>query len=378
MTGRSGRRAIAIGVMLVAVIGAVSFAVVQGHAAVARHAGHEAGLELESTGGTTLVTDAAHRRTGIDPSKPAPNDFQEIPDSSFTPVMDTDSIFLGDPATYTAVTTVTPPGGIVDMTLDRYVNWRIVQTATFLALGVTRGSKLTLRLPKGSQLSDLRLRVDLGGNGTIEETLSPFVTSGATKDSTNPTTMVGANQDGARTSRVTMVAHDTGSGVGATYYWVGKGALPKTYTKPFDAPIGSKIPFQSVDKAGNLEYPRWLVVDDASNERALAAAVPIGTPLRRFIDPQGDEDWFTFRADGRSTYSVGLSALPADYDLELVDASGNLVGAGQKRGLDPEEVRMQLAAGTYYVHVLGNASLTGKQRPWDHVHPYVLTVRQVG
>ena len=110
------------------------------------------GLELESTGGTTLVTDAAHRRTGIDPSKPAPNDFQEIPDSSFTPVMDTDSIFLGDPATYTAVTTVTPPGGIVDMTLDRYVNWRIVQTATFLALGVTRGSKLTLRLPKGSAL----------------------------------------------------------------------------------------------------------------------------------------------------------------------------------------------------------------------------------
>ena len=307
----------------------------------------------------------------------APNDFTEIPDSSYTPVLDTSSIFLGDAGDYSAATTVTQDGP-VDMTLDRYVNSAIPETATFFAPDVTAGAKLTLSLPDGAALGALRLQVDLGGDGTIDQTLSPFVTTGATTDSTAPTTIAGANQDDLHTSSVTLLAHDDDSGVGATYYWIDGAAQPTVYTKPFDAQIGSTVTYQSIDKAGNLEDPKQLVVDDASDDRQLAATITFDRPLLRFLDPQGDEDWFTFQANGRSTYAVRLFSLPADYDLELVDANGNVVMAGHGRGVIAEEVRKRPAAGTYYVHVLGNTSLPGRSRPWDHLHPYLLQVLQLG
>lgn len=55
-----------------------------------------------------------------------------------------------------------------------------------------------------------------------------------------------------------------------------------------------------------------------------AEPIAPGNNLRRYIEHQGDEGWFSFEADGASTDRLHLHGLPADYDIALYDK--------QKRG----------------------------------------------
>lgn len=107
--------------------------------------------------------------------------------------------------------------------------------------------------------------------------------------------------------------------------------------------------FLSIDKAGNTETPRRVIVDDAPNTLDTAEPLSEGAHIRKEIDPEGDEDWFSFEADGSSTYRVQLLGLPADYDVELYDRNGKKVEAPYRRGKATEE----FAAGRYYVRVVG-------------------------
>lgn len=127
--------------------------------------------------------------------------------------------------------------------------------------------------------------------------------------------------------------------------------------------------FRSVDRAGNIEDVRELVVDDAPNDRQLAAPIEDKANLKRLIDPAGDEDWFRFDVPERSNAKISLIALPADYDLELRSESGDLLAAPRERGKRSEEIDTTLDPGRYYLHVLG------VDGAFDAKHPYELKLK---
>jgi hypothetical protein len=161
-----------------------------------------------------------------------------------------------------------------------------------------------------------------------------------------------------------LAADDTGgAGLARIVYRVGAGQ-PATYAAPFLVPLGSTVEYRSIDRAGNVEQVRRLLADDAPNTRRFALQLQDGDKLRRFIDPQGDEDWFRFVLAGSASVKAELNGLPADYDLELVDSAGAVVAAPARRGKESEEIKAQLGAGTWFLRVSGYGGA------WDRDHPY--------
>jgi len=123
---------------------------------------------------------------------------------------------------------------------------------------------------------------------------------------------------------------------------------------------------------GNVEDAQTIVVDDASNYRQLAAPIQDGDMLDRTIWPVGDEDWFTFTADGTSKYRAQIVGLTHDYDLELYDAAGNLLQAPHTRSNASEQLRSVLPAATYYLRVVGYGDAA------DQDHAYKLKLQTLG
>jgi len=137
--------------------------------------------------------------------------------------------------------------------------------------------------------------------------------------------------------------------VAATWYELDGATQPTLYTGPFDAPVGATVRFRSMDNAGNLEDVQSLVVDDVSDQRTLAQPVGAPPPLRRNVDTGSDVDWFTFTADGSSTYDVAVES-PAGVTVGVYDAGGmRIASAPSKPGA--KKVSVTPGAGRYYVRV---------------------------
>jgi hypothetical protein len=162
-----------------------------------------------------------------------------------------------------------------------------------------------------------------------------------------------------------------GSGIAAIYYSV-DGGPQQLYAGPFVVPLGSTVEYRSVDRAGNLGPIERLVVDDAPNDRAHAEGIDPKAELIRAIAPRGDEDWYRFEADGASTYRAQLYGLRSDCDLELYDAGGTLLQAPARRSTASEDVGGRLAAGTYYLRVVGVSG------PFDERNLYHLKLQTLG
>lgn len=118
--------------------------------------------------------------------------------------------------------------------------------------------------------------------------------------------------------------------------------------------------------------PEQMLVDDSPSDWKTAEPIASGDKLRRYVEHRGDEDWFSFEADGASTYRLQLHELPADYDLALYDASGNEVASSAKLGKRAEEIRERLSPGRYYVRVVG------QEGAWDREHSYQLELIELG
>jgi len=182
-----------------------------------------------------------------------------------------------------------------------------------------------------------------------------IVTGDAASDTEPPRTLAGFITVAEGKAQVTLSAEDgaEGSGISATYYMLDDQSRSQLYTEPFAVPFGTVVRFLSVDKAGNVEKVQSEVVDDAPNNLRTAEPVSGGAHIRRKIDPKGDQDWFSFEADGSSTYRMQLLGLPADYDIELYDSDGKKIAAPGRRSKATEKLREKLTAGRYYIRVVG-------------------------
>lgn len=94
---------------------------------------------------------------------------------------------------------------------------------------------------------------------------------------------------------------------------------------------------------------------EANETRQTAKAITTGSTKYAYVCPANDIDWFSFT--NTSTYKhikVSLTSLPFDYDLELYNSSGVLVGSSYAAGVTSEKIIYNNAAvGTYFVKVFG-------------------------
>ncbi|MEB3292409.1 MAG: S8 family serine peptidase, partial [Synechococcales bacterium] len=83
--------------------------------------------------------------------------------------------------------------------------------------------------------------------------------------------------------------------------------------------------------------------------------------LTDFVGSADTNDYYRFTIAQASNFSLSLTGLSADADVELFDVSGNLVTDSTLGSTAPESINRQLNAGTYYARVyayLGDTNYT--------------------
>ncbi|MBE9218616.1 pre-peptidase C-terminal domain-containing protein [Dolichospermum flos-aquae] len=130
-------------------------------------------------------------------------------------------------------------------------------------------------------------------------------------------------------------------------------------------------------------------VDNAGNILATARAVGTLTATQSFSDWVGKSDtndYYKFNVERQSNFSLSLTGLSADADVELLNSSGGVISRSNAGGTTSESITRQLSAGTYYVQVYpysGNTtyslSLTATAvAPVDNTGNTTATARAVG
>jgi hypothetical protein len=90
-----------------------------------------------------------------------------------------------------------------------------------------------------------------------------------------------------------------------------------------------------------------------------ACVLAVDAPVFGEISAQQDLDVYRFDALAPGTVRVDLSNLPADYDLYLVDSSGEVLGSSVQESTAPERLEVALQQpGAYFVYVTVDPSRT--------------------
>jgi hypothetical protein len=102
---------------------------------------------------------------------------------------------------------------------------------------------------------------------------------------------------------------------------------------------------------------------EANNSFATAAAVSLPANFNALIATAGDEDYYGFTVAAIGSVNIYLSSLPADYDMELLNAGGTQLAVSQNGGTSYEYISLaNVAAGYYVLHVYG---WSGANNPVD-------------
>jgi hypothetical protein len=91
-----------------------------------------------------------------------------------------------------------------------------------------------------------------------------------------------------------------------------------------------------------------------------AALIPLNTDVKGTINPAADNDYYRFQITTGGTITVSLTTLPANYQLDLLNAGGSRIGRSTNNGTANESISITVAAGDYFARVYpkGNASNT--------------------
>jgi hypothetical protein len=90
--------------------------------------------------------------------------------------------------------------------------------------------------------------------------------------------------------------------------------------------------------------------------RSGAALVPLNTDIKGRISPVNDIDFYRFTITTGGSITLTLQTLPANYNLDLQNASGTRIGRSNNNGTTNEIINATVAAGTYYARVYPSGS----------------------
>ncbi|WP_341525984.1 C2 family cysteine protease [Nostoc sp. UHCC 0302] len=94
--------------------------------------------------------------------------------------------------------------------------------------------------------------------------------------------------------------------------------------------------------------------DYAGNSTSTARDIGTLNTSRSFSDWVGaadTNDYYRFYVGGQSNFSLSLTGLSADADVQLLDSFGNVITSSTSGGTSNESITRQLSAGTYYARV---------------------------
>ncbi|HET9277032.1 MAG TPA: zinc-dependent metalloprotease family protein [Flavitalea sp.] len=83
-----------------------------------------------------------------------------------------------------------------------------------------------------------------------------------------------------------------------------------------------------------------------------AATIPLNTDIKGTISSRGDNDYYRVVITTGGTITISLTALPANYDLALLNGSGNTLQTSASNGTTNETISATVNSGTtYYIRV---------------------------
>jgi Flp pilus assembly protein TadD len=129
-----------------------------------------------------------------------------------------------------------------------------------------------------------------------------------------------------------------------------------------------------------------LPVDNAGNTLATARAVGTLTATQSFSDWVGSvdiDDYYSFNVTTPSNFSLSLTGLTANADVQLLNSSGTVITTAAATGSTSESITSLLSAGTYYARVYqfsGDTTygLSLTALPVDNAGNTLATARAVG
>ena len=92
--------------------------------------------------------------------------------------------------------------------------------------------------------------------------------------------------------------------------------------------------------------------DVSTNDNtAGAATIPLNTDVYGLINVRGDNDYYKFIITNGGTITISLTTLPADFQLALLNSSGNTLLSSTNTSTTSETIDATVASGTYYARV---------------------------
>jgi len=104
----------------------------------------------------------------------------------------------------------------------------------------------------------------------------------------------------------------------------------------------------------SLESRTLLSADLAGNTLATARAVSLTATATTFADSVGStdtNDYYSFTLVSKSNFSLALTGLSADADVQLLSSTGAHLATSQRPGTSTEAIAGTLNAGSYYIRV---------------------------
>lgn len=137
-----------------------------------------------------------------------------------------------------------------------------------------------------------------------------------------------------------------------SYDWTSNGAAASQQLKPWLDPANTGT--TAIDGRAACAVAGCPDIQEPNNTQATAGTITAGTTYKALIATNTDNDYYKFTVAAGTNITVSLTTLPFDYDLQLLNAAGTVVGSSAAGGTTSENIVYNgAAAGTYTVRVYG-------------------------
>lgn len=136
------------------------------------------------------------------------------------------------------------------------------------------------------------------------------------------------------------------------YDWISNGATASQQLKPWLDPANTGT--TSVAGRAACAVGGCPDIQEPNNTQAAAGTIVAGTAYNALIATNTDNDYYKFTVVAGTNITVALTTLPFDYDMQLLNSAGTVVGSSAAGGTTSESITLNnAAAGTYTVRVYG-------------------------
>lgn len=137
-----------------------------------------------------------------------------------------------------------------------------------------------------------------------------------------------------------------------SYDWTSNGAAASQQLKPWLDPANTGT--TSIAGRAACVAQGCPDIQEPNNTQATAGTIALATNYNALIATNTDNDYYKFTVAAGSSITVSLTTLPFDYDVQLLNSAGTVIGSSTNGGTTSETITYNnAAAGTYTVRVFG-------------------------